>query len=470
MSQRWRAEPFPVGPSSLEAIWSARLPDSTAIVDDDQVITTEQLRLEVDRVARCLVGAGLRPGGRVLWLLGNEPASLISLLATIRANGVWVGLDRRATDAERQKIVDDANPALVFATLPVGEDETDLPPVPDPDAVGAIAYTSGTTGKPKGVVHTIQQLLYPAAAAIETEGLDEHSRIGTPLSLATLNILLLGPLTALACGGAAVLLRRSDPAGFAADVKQHQLTRALVVPAIVQAMDDASVDPDDLRSLDRLIMGGSGFDRDRAAASQTSLGVPLIASYGLSEAPTGVARMQVGDAGARALPGIDIRIETDGEITLAPLRTGPWAHCWRGGIAYWGLGVDALWRRGRIPTGDLGTIDSEGFLHVSGRISDMINRGGATISPTEVEGVLLGIDGIDDAAVFGLEDDRLGQRVAAAIVGRLEPDAAREAARQSLSGYKVPESWLVLDEIPRNAGGKVDRPALQALEDRSQGP
>ncbi|MDG1367405.1 MAG: hypothetical protein P8P85_10135, partial [Acidimicrobiales bacterium] len=118
----------------------------------------------------------------------------------------------------------------------------------------------------------------------------------------------------------------------------------------------------------------------------------------------------------------------------------------------------------------LGTIDSEGLLHVSGRISDMINRGGATISPTEVEGVLLAIDGIDDAAVFGLDDDRLGQRVAAAIVGRLEPDAARKAARQSLSGYKVPESWLVLDEIPRNAGGKVDRPALQALEDQSQRP
>lgn len=465
MSERWRAEPFPVGPSSIEAMWAVRAPDSIAIVDGDTHTTTDQLHAEVERVARCLIGAGLRTGGRVLWLLGNDAASIVSLLATIRANGVWIGLDARATDAERQKIVDDANPALVFAALPAGEPDIRLPPPPDPDAVGAIAYTSGTTGSPKGVVHTIQQLLYPAAAAIETEGLDEHSRIGTPLSLATLNILLLGPVTALACGGTAILLRRSDPAGFAADVERHRLTRALVVPTIVQDLADAGIDPADLATLDRMIMGGSGFDRDRAAAAQAALEVPLVASYGLSEAPTGVARMQIGDTGARPLPGVDIAIAPDGEITLAPTETGPWARCWRGAIAYWGLGVDALWHDGRIRTGDVGTIDADGLLHVGGRITDMINRGGATIAPAEIERVLVGIDGIDDAAAFGLDDERLGQRVAAAIVGIAEPGEVTEAARRRLSGYKVPETWFVVDEIPRNANGKVDRKALRALGD-----
>ena len=465
MSERWRAEPFPVGPSSVEEIWAARAPDSVAIVDGDLLLTTAELCAEVDRVARCLIGAGLRTGGRVLWLLGNDAASIISLLATIRANGVWIGLDSRATDAERQKIVDDSNPALVFAALPSGEPDLELPPPPDPDAVGAIAYTSGTTGTPKGVVHTIQQLLYPAAAAIDTEGLGTHSRIGTPLSLATLNILLLGPLTALACGGVAVLLRRTDPTGFVADVKRHRLTRVLVVPTLVQDLADANIDPTDLADLERMIMGGSGFDRDRAAKAQSALQVPLIASYGLSEAPTGVARMQVGDAGARPLPGVDIRVEPDGEITLGPTETGPWARCWRGAIAYWGLGTDALWRDGRIFTGDLGTIDGDGLLHVSGRISDMINRGGATIAPVEIERALLGIDGVDDAAAFGVDDDRLGQRVAAAIVGIAEPGEVRDAARRLLSGYKVPETWFVVDEIPRNANGKIDRRALQALGD-----
>ena len=89
------------------------------------------------------------------------------------------------------------------------------------------------------------------------------------------------------------------------------------------------VDPVRLRSLDRLIMGGAGFDRERAVAAQELLDVPLIASYGLSEAPTGVARMRVGEDGAEPLPGVDIRIEADGEITLAPTDTGPWARCWR---------------------------------------------------------------------------------------------------------------------------------------------
>lgn len=468
MSHRWRASPFPVGPSSFEAIWEVRPPASIAIIDGGVEITTRELRDEVDRVARCLIGAGLREGGRVLWLVGNEAASLISLLATIRANGVWVAVDRRATAPEREAVIDDATPTLVLASLPVGDAAVDLPPSAEPGSIGAIAYTSGTTGRPKGVVHTTQQLLYPAAAAMETEGLDHRSRIGTPLSLATLNILLLGPLTALACGGTAVMLRRPDPLGFAEDVQRYRITRALVVPTIVQDLADAQVDPAGLRSLDRLIMGGSGFDRERALSAQEQLGVPVIASYGLSEAPTGVARMTVGDVGARPLPGIDIHVEADGEITLAPAETGPWARCWSGAVAYWGQPDRALWRNGRIHTGDVGRIDDHGLLHVEGRRSDMITRGGATIAPAEVERVIAAIDGVQDVAVFGVDDERLGQRVAAAIVGSVDANDVRDAVRRRLSGYKVPETWFLLEQLPRNANGKVDRRALRSLDGPSQ--
>lgn len=464
MSRRAGADPFPVGPSSMEEIWARRPADSLAVVDGDVEVTTAQLYAEVERVARCLVGTGLRPGGRVLWVLGNEPAALVGLLATIRAGGVWVGLDRRSTEAERDKVVHDATPSLVLTSLPDGDPSLELPPAPDRGEPGAIAYTSGTTGAPKGVVHTTQQLLYPAAAAIATEALDHSSRIGTPLSLATLNILLLGPLTALACGGTAVMMRRTDPAGFADDVRRHRVTRALVVPTIVRDLAATRTDPAALASLERVIMGGSGFDRDAMRDAQATLEVPLVASYGLSEAPTGVARMNVGDDGARPLPGIDIAIEPDGEITLAPSSAGPWANTWHGAIGYWGLGPDSLWHDGKIHTGDHGSIDDAGRLHVVGRISDMINRGGATIAPSEIERVLLGLEGVDDAAVFALDDPRLGQRVAAAIVGTVEPAEIAGKARAVLSSYKVPETWYVVDAIPRNANGKVDRRRLQRLD------
>lgn len=463
MSHGWRAEPFPVGPSSPEEIWASRSPDSIAVIDGDETMTTAALQAEVDRVARILIGFGLRPGGRVLWLLGNEPASLVSLLATIRAGGVWLALDRRATDAEREYVIDDANPALVLASLPEGDSVHPLPPPPERHAIAAIAYTSGTTGGPRGVVHTVQQLLYPAAAAIETEQLSPASLVGTPLSLATLNILLLGPLTALACGGTAVMLPHTDPARLAADVRRLGITRLLLVPTIVQDLLDADIDVAALASVERMIMGGSGFDRARAAVAQTTFGVPLIASYGLSEAPTGVARMRVGASGALPLPGIDIQVEPDGEISLAPTETGPWARCWRGAVGYWGDDAAELWRDGRIHTGDRGFIDADGRLHVEGRIVDMINRGGATIAPAEVERALLAVPGVEDAAVFGIDDDRLGQQVAAAIVGRVDPGDVRAAAREVLSGYKVPATWLVLDAIPRNANGKIDRNVLRAL-------
>ena len=98
---------------------------------------------------------------------------------------------------------------------------------------------------------------------------------------------------------------------------------------------------------------------------------------------------------------------------------------------------------------------------MTGRVSDMINRGGSTIAPAEVEAVLLALDGVDDAAVFGIDDERLGQVPAAAIVGAADPEVLRPLVRERLSGYKVPERWVVLDELPRNANGKVDRKALR---------
>ncbi|MEM8706556.1 MAG: AMP-binding protein [Actinomycetota bacterium] len=455
--------PFPVGPSTFAEIWERRTPESVAVVDGDLAWTTVELRQEVERVARILTSRHVEARDRVAWVVGNDVTSIVSLLATVRVGAIWVGVSSRATEAEREQILADATPAVILDALPDGDPDIVLGPLPDGAAPAAIAYTSGTTGTPKGAVHTQQQLLYPAAAAIETEGLAENARIGTPLPLSTLNIVLLGPLTALACGGTAVIMRRADAAGFAEDLDRDRVTRALVVPTIVHDLVAAGRSAVDFASLQHLIMGGSGFDRTRAAAAQEALGVPLIASYGLSEAPTGVARMRVGEPGARALPGVDISVDAGGELSLAGHTSGPWAGCWRGTLGYWGRpdATATLWRDGRIRTGDAGTIDPDGRLLVTGRVGDMINRGGATIAPAEVEAVLLSVDGVEDAAVFGVPDERLGQAVAAAVVGTGDADRLRAAVRERLSGYKTPEHWLTVDALPRNANGKVDRDELR---------
>ena len=457
------ARPFPVGPSTIEELWAGRDPRSPALVDRDQEWSTARLRAEVDRVARALAHGGIEPGDRVGWVVRNDVTAVVGLLATIRLSGLWVGLHPRASPTEHAAVVAEATPAAVLDRLPDRDPGGPLPEPPPRWAPAAIAYTSGTTGRPKGAVHSQQQLLYPAAAAMATEGLDATARIATPLPLSTLNMVLLGPLTALACGGVAVLLDRTDPGGFASDVERHAVTRALVVPTIVHDLVSRGTDPRLLRSLDRMILGGSGIDRDRARHARRVLSVPLLTSYGLSEAPSGVARMAVEDAAASPLPGIDIGLDGE-EITLAPTTTGAWAGTWQGTLGYWAQPERSaeLWRDGRLHTGDTGSLDN-GRLTVRGRIVDMIDRGGAMVSPAEVEAALRDQPGVRDAAVFGAADDRLGQAVAAAVVGAVDPAVVTEGLRASLSAYKVPERWLVLDALPRNRSGKVDRQKLQRL-------
>ena len=261
------------------------------------------------------------------------------------------------------------------------------------------------------------------------------------------------------------MMKRTSASGLAEDLEQYAVTRALLVPTMVHDLVSQGVTSAQLQALERLIVGGAGDDARRAAVAQDMLGVPLIASYGLSEAPTGVARMRVGDGGATPLPGVDIRIEDDGEITLSSVGEGPWAGCWQGTLGYWGNpeATAALWRGGRLHTGDAGTFGPDTGLLVSGRMSEMINRGGANIAPAEVEAALLALDGVADAAVFGVPDDRLGQIVAAAVVGDAAVETLGPALRSTLSGYKVPAAWLRLDTLPRNPNGKVDRSALRAM-------
>ena len=377
-------QPFPVGPSTFEAIWEARDAASAALITPKRTWSTAELRSEVERVACALLTRGLGAGDRVVWAPADDAVSLISLLATVRAGGVWVGLSPRSTAVSEPGWR--AHRRHRSQRGAAGEDPSLTLPHHPREYRHRYRDDIGDDRPTKGVVHAQQQLLYPAAAAAHGR-LTDTTRIGTPLPLTTLNILLLGPVTALACGGTAVSMSSAEAEAFTSTVESHTLTRTLVVPTIVHDLVAKSIDPARLRSLDRMLIGGAGFDQTRARAAQEYLGVPLVASYGLSEAPTGVARMRIGEAGATALPGIDIQVEPDGEITLAPIAHGPWANTWQGALGYLGeAGASSrLWRHGRLHTGDAGALDGDGHLLVAGRVSEMINRGGATIAPAEVE-------------------------------------------------------------------------------------
>ncbi|MEC7373922.1 MAG: AMP-binding protein, partial [Actinomycetota bacterium] len=149
-----RSVPFPVGPSTFEDVWSRRTDETIAVIDADRSWTTRELHDEIERVARALTAAGHADGSRLAWVLGNDVGSLISLLATVRVGAVWIGLSDRATNAEREAVIDDAHPDAVFATLPDDAPGVTLPGPPAPTAPAAHPNTTGTTRRPKRAGHT----------------------------------------------------------------------------------------------------------------------------------------------------------------------------------------------------------------------------------------------------------------------------------------------------------------------------
>ncbi|MEZ5167058.1 MAG: fatty acid--CoA ligase family protein [Acidimicrobiales bacterium] len=235
-----------------------------------------------------------------------------------------------------------------------------------------------------------------------------------------------------------------------------------------------------LATLEFAILGGAATPAPVRRAFAEKFGVRAIAGYGLSEAPTGIVRESpdepisdtaagypmepfalsiVDEAGAELGPG------EEGEICIRATTTGDWAGCFTPMLGYWRRpeATTGALAGGMLHTGDVGTLDEKGCLSISGRRSEMILRGGANVYPVEVENVLLSHPDVAEVAVFGIPDDRLGQRVAAAIVSRVpdpDLDAVRAHCVDRIADYKIPEQITVVDSLPRNAMGKVVKGAL----------
>jgi fatty-acyl-CoA synthase len=198
-------------------------------------------------------------------------------------------------------------------------------------------------------------------------------------------------------------------------------------------------------------------------------------TYGLSEAPTVVTiedrdGPRVAGAAGRALPHLHVQI-LDGEVCVGPTATGPWAGAYRTMLGYWERDeatAESL-AGGILHTGDLGDLDADGFLSLRDRKSLVILRGGANVYPAEVERVVHEVDGVAACAVMGVPDERLGERVVAAV--ELLPDAEVTGPQltahclANLAKYKVPERWVFVDTFPRNSMGKIQRRELAPLFD-----
>jgi long-chain acyl-CoA synthetase len=492
-------------------------PDRSALVGPSGSLRYGELDAAADAAASALRDLGVGTGDRVAVCLPNDLDIVVAFHGTMRCGAVWVGVNAALAPPEKEVLMAAASPRLLLAdpataathestwrTLRVdpADDTADWAQalaahrgaprlaLPDPDAPAGIAFTSGTTGQPKGIVHSQRNLLVPAWSLAASRGYDETTRKGDCLPLTILNLQVLTSLLTAAAGGCCMVTDRRDARGVAEWIERESVTVWNGVPALLYSMvHDPAIEPAMLASLQEVWTGGAPCPEDLFAAFQERFRVPLHQTYGLTEAPTVVSIDPVGGPhvpGASGVPLphllVEIRDDSDralppggeGEIVVRAAREGAWADTYRPMVGTWRDDHVEPFEHDALRTGDIGTLDAAGNVIVRDRKKLVILRGGANVYPAEVEDVLAAAPGVRAGAVLGIPDPRLGQRVVAAV--EVEPstfesvDAVREHCRQRLARYKVPDQIVVVDTLPRNAMGKIQRPVLTDLFDAAAAP
>jgi long-chain acyl-CoA synthetase len=316
---------------------------------------------------------------------------------------------------------------------------------------------------------------------IKARGFGPDLRKGDCAALTILNMQVTSTLLVAHAGGTQIVMDRVDPLGVATWVKDEAVNSWFGVPTILHGLVTAGeVAVEDLRSLTDTWTGGTYLPESVRAAFERRFGCQVSATYGLTEAPTVVTiencdEPRIPGCSGTSLPHLVVEIrdgETvqpfgeSGEITVRAQQTGEWADLYRPMLGYLGKpdATAETIRDGVLYTGDIGYLDSRGRLFVRDRRNALILRGGANVYPAEVERVLLDAPGVRGAAVVGVPDERLGQRVGAAVEVEegcvLDYDALSSHCLAQLARYKVPELWRI-GSLPRNAMGKVVRTELE---------
>ncbi|MYR06389.1 AMP-binding protein [Gordonia sp. SID5947] len=476
-------------------------PESPAIEAASGVWSYADLDQQASRAAGALWSLGVRPGDRVAACLPNDLDIVAAFHGTQRIGAIWAGIGEALPEDEQNDVRELCAPSVILAgdkcrlSSPeivdgarwsdlLSRDQTAPEVDIDIDGPAAIAFTSGTSGRPKAVVHSQRNLLLPGAALRVSRGWGPTLRKGDSFPLTILNLMVLSTLLTAQCGGCAVVMNRRDADGVAEWITGRGVTVWNGAPA--QLYDLARRPHADLSSLEEVWSGGSDTSDELRTDFAAAHGVVPRATYGLTEAPAVVSIDPVGEqwragTSGRVLDHYDVAAYDDdgrrlpagelGELKLTGRTDGPWADTWRPMLGYWerdGLRATAP---GPVPTGDIGTVDGDGWLTVLDRKKLVIIRGGANVYPLEVERVIGSDPDVTRVAVYPVPDDRLGQRVAAVVESArrttVDFDALADRCRKALSPYKVPEIWSQIDALPVNAMGKVNRAGLIDVVERS---
>ncbi|WP_298960106.1 class I adenylate-forming enzyme family protein [uncultured Methylobacterium sp.] len=483
-------------------------------------LTYGQLVQRMDAVAAGFHALGLRTGDRIGVLLGNEAGRecLLTALGALRIGAAVVPFNTRAADEELGHALALAEPAAIACTAAgasrlarlapavrplvvgppaagegapagaepwqtpwpeplAGEFAAAPPEDPDPDRLGCLLFTSGTTARSKAVMHSHATMLGAGLACGEALGLraDDLYQGGWPFF--TSSPLNLGAMSCWIAGAGLVLEEPLDNRGRLRLIASERTTFYHGVPSVVHfLMEEFAARPTDVSSLRRVGYGGSAMPPDvirRLAAHWPQ--VEQVQIYGMTESGPSGTRLEpalmedkLGSIGS-AMPHCAVTIVDEAGAPLGPGETGE--------ILLHGPGVARGYFRnpaataeafvqGGIRTGDVGHLDADGFLYFTDRRKDVINRGGLKVASVAVEEVLYRHPDVREAAVIAVPHPGLGEDVAACVVprepGRLDTAALAAFCAERLADYARPRRWLVLDELPKNPMGKVLKTALRA--------
>lgn len=462
---------------ALSAAARAR-PDALALDDGCGAWTYAELDAAVGRMARRLAPLGATPGSTVALVAHPSALSVQAVWAVPRSGAVLVPLNPRLGAASMERALEVIGPDLILSTeqdlhaaaidpdwvttlddLPrpsVHSGAQDDVAVPDAGSQSpfALLWTSGTSGDPRAIPILSSALDASARATVTRLNLAATDRWYASLSLGHVGGLTL--VHRAAHVGSTLLVRgRFSVEALAELIGHERVTHASLVPTMLKGLLDASESRSVPSTLRCLLIGG-------AAAGGTLIprgierGYPLALTYGLTEAcsqvataPPALVAKKPGTVGP-PIDDLEVRIRQNGEI------------CVRGAT----ISPGAADEKGWLATGDVGRLDADGHLWVSGRISDRIVTGGVTVDPRSVEVVLEHLPGVSAAAVVGLPDDEWGETVVALVVAEAgvitDSKVLSGHARRRLSSSELPRRIEFTDELPTNANGKIDRGAVRA--------
>ncbi len=464
---------------------------------DGTTLTYAATLARTGRFANVLTGLGIAKGDRVALQVAKCAEALILYLACLRIGAVFLPLNPAYTPNETLYFLNDAETSVFiceaarqammagqdfpgrvmalaeFVALATNDADPRADPPHAPDDLAAILYTSGTTGRSKGVMLTRHNLSSNSAALVATWAVTQHDVVLHALPIFHTHGLFVATNTAIAAGAAMIFQPDFNPGAVLAALPRATVmmgvptyyTRLLADPGLTQAA---------CAHMRLFISGSAPLSAVTHLEWQARTGHAILERYGMTETSMLTSNPYLGERRAGTvgmpLPGVTVRVADP--ATGAALPQGK-----VGAIEVLGPNVfSAYWRApeksaaefcsdGFFRTGDMGAFDADGYLRIVGRSKDLVITGGLNVYPAEVEAALDDLPGVAASAVIGVPHPDLGEAVVAIVTARpgvaLDGEAARSALRGRLANYKLPKVILVEPDLPRNALGKVQKNVLR---------